>query len=210
MCSSDLLGFRTTRPLVVIHEDELAARGVEGLEEIWVADTSTTIEDRLVAAGTPPLFVTKAASGGVESQLQAQLWAVDYLEIVGPAAGIVTLAGLSLYLAATARTRRMGAAMASRMGARRTTVIAATAVEVGAMTLAGWAFGVVLSWSAARLVSPDLDPLPNTAPDAIFRYGGGVVAGTAAVALGAALLVTLIVDGRSDRASLPELLRDGR
>ena len=204
------LGFRTRRPLVVIDDRVLAEHGVDRLAEVWADDAMSTVPDQLTDAGHSPIFVTRAGTGSVGSRVQSQLWAVDYLEIVGPAAGVVTIAGLALYLAATSTPRRTGAAMAARMGATRRVRVAVTALEVGAMTMMGWFLGVVLSWIAARFVLPELDPLPRAAPDPLFRYGIGVVLGTAAAAWAAAVIVTLLVEARSERASLPEMLRDGR
>jgi putative ABC transport system permease protein len=204
------LGFRADRPLVVLDRQVLLDRGIDGLDEIWVADPEPDIEEALSAAGNPPVFVTRPSTGSITRQLQAQLWAVDYLEIVGPAAGIVTAAGLALYLAATATPRRVGTAMAKAMGLRRRTRVLATTLEVAAMTVAGWFLGVGLSWVAARLVFPQLDPLPGAAPAAIFRFGWAVVGVAALLVVAVALVATATVERRPSRQSLPEVLRDAR
>ena len=204
------LGFRARRPLVVIDDRVLDERGVRRFAEVWANDLRSTVPDRLSAAGHPPIFVTEAATGSIGSSIRSQLWAVDYLQIVGPAAGVVTVAGLGLYLAATSTSRRIGGAMAGRMGASHRLRLAVTALEIGGMIMMGWALGVALSWCAARVVLPELDPLPTSAPEPLFRYGIGVVLSTAAAAVAAALVVTVLVEMRAERASLPELLRDGR
>lgn len=204
------LGFRTSRPLVVIDDRVLADHEVDRLSEVWSSDAGSTVAAQLTEAGSPPVFVTRAATGSVGSRVQAQLWAVDYLEIVGPAAGIVTVAGLALYLAATSTRRKIGIAMAGRMGATRQLRATVTALELGALTMTGWLLGVLLSWLAARLVLPELDPVPGSAPDPLFRYGATVVVGAAVAAAAAAAIGTLLLEAHWKRTSLPELLRDGR
>jgi putative ABC transport system permease protein len=199
------LGYRSRRPLVVVHRAVLEDLEVGG-REVWVSNTSSEVADRMTDAGAAPRFVTRPAEN-LPSELVAQLWAIDYLHIVGPAAGLVAGAGLALYLASAARARALGAAMAAHMGMRRRTGVLATGVETTAMTLAGWALGVALAWIASRLVLPALDPVPVTAPDAIFRFEGAIVVTTAALAIGVAALATAVVERPASHQTLPEVTR---
>jgi hypothetical protein len=80
-------------------------------------------------------------------------------------------------------------------------------VETTAMTIAGWALGVALAWIASRLVLPALDPVPVTAPDAIFRFEGAIVVTTAALAIGVAALATAVVERPASHQTLPEVTR---
>ena len=74
----------------------------------------------------------------------------------------------------------------------------------------GLVLGVALAWAALRLVFAKLDPLPNTPPDPLLRGDVGLVGVCALVALAVAVVVTLVVERRSTRSSLPELLRAAR
>jgi putative ABC transport system permease protein len=202
-------GVRQDRPLVVVDRDELARRGVLGPAEVWLDDASPSVAQELAAAGMPAASSTRPSESVEGSTLQTHLWAVDYLEVVGAAAGLVTIAGLGLYLAADARRRQLGTAVARRLGMAAWRGAAATAIEVVALLAAGLVLGVGLSWLAARLVVPELDPLPNSAPDPILRVDLAVVGLCAAGALATAVVVTAVVEARTARASLPRLLRDG-
>ena len=59
-----------------------------------------------------------------------------------------------------------------------------------------------------RLVFRQLDPLPHAPPDALLRLDTAVIAACVGAGLLTALVVALIVEARTARTSLPELLRD--
>lgn len=203
-------GYQARRPLVVLDRDQLTRRGIVELPEIWVDNPSPTIADDLTTADVPILFSVRPAEGIEGSVLQSQSWAVDYLEVVGVAAGLVTVSGLGLYFAANATRRRLGAAFARRLGLPTRSSVLATGLEVTGILFAGFVFGTALAWVAARLVFRDLDPLPNTPPEALFRVDLTLVALSATGALLTSLVVAALVERRSAGASLPELLRDDR
>jgi hypothetical protein len=81
---------------------------------------------------------------------------------------------------------------------------------VAAILLGGLVLGVGLAWTAVRLVFDELDPVPTTAPAPLLRYDLGLVGVCALAALVVAVVVTLVVERRSARSSLPELLRAAR
>ena len=202
--------FQRDRPLVVVNRDVLTDRGVLDHAEIWIDDPSPAVSERLAAAGAPVLFSTRPSENDDRSLLQPQTWATDYLEVVGLAAGLVTVAALGLYFAANATRRRVGTALARELGLPARSRVAATALEVTWILLAGFVFGTALAWVAVHLVFQELDPLPNSPPAAIFRLDRAIVAFCGLGALVASVLATAVVERRAARASLPELLRDGR
>jgi hypothetical protein len=91
---------------------------------------------------------------------------------------------------------------------RRRTSAAATGVEVGAMLLAGWLFGSVLAWLAARLVYTSFDPRPNSPPHALFRAGSAAIALTGIAAVAVALAVAVAIERGAGRRTLQGMLRD--
>jgi len=200
--------FNTTNPLVVVNAHDLARLGFSNGPELWVRSTDPRVADRLIADGLAVTAV-KQASDRLSGDLQPQLWALSYVRVVGLAAGVVALCGLALFFAATAERRRLGSALAARMGLRRGDRIRATVTEVGAMLVGGAGLGIGLSWVALHLVIDQLDPLPGAPPAVLLRTGWT----TAAASLGAALVTTVIVsallDWGSQRTALPELLRRG-
>ena len=205
-------GFEASRPrpLVVIDRAALDRVGVVESPEVWLSDDSASVPDRLEDASLSIVYSRRAATDVTGTLLQPQVWAIDYLEVIGLAAGLVTVAGLGLHFAADAERRRLGAALARRLGLSSGQVVGATVVEVGAILAAGLVLGVGLAWTAVRLVFGRLDPVPNTPPDPLLRYDLGLVGVCALVALVVAVVVTLVVERRSARSSLPELLRAAR
>jgi putative ABC transport system permease protein len=202
------MGFVEQRSLVVVDRRALTGLGVTAHAEVWVDDPSATVPERLTDDGLSVVFAAAPGEDVSGSSLQPQVWAIDYLEVVGLAAGLVTVAGLGLYFAANSERRRIGAAVAGRLGLSAPQAALATALEVAAILIGGLVLGVGLSWLAVRLVYRQLDPLPNSAPAPLLRFDLSMVAACSGAVLVTAVLVTLVVERRTGRASLPELLRD--
>lgn len=196
------------RPLVVVDRERLTRLGVTSHAEVWIDDASPAIPARLEEQGLGIVYSTRPGEDIAGSQLQPHVWAIDYLEVVGLAAGLVTVAGLGLYFAADTDRRRLSTAVARQLGMRARQGAAATAGEVAAILFAGLALGVGLAWLAARLVYRNLDPLPNSPPAALLRLDLATVAVCGAAAAVVAVLMTALVEWRLARAPLPEVLRD--
>ena len=90
-----------------------------------------------------PIFAaTRASDLGAGTSLQPQLWALAYLQLIGLAAGAVTLCGIGLYFAANTRRRRLGTALALRLGVPPGSAHWATLAEVAALLASGLVVGV--------------------------------------------------------------------
>jgi putative ABC transport system permease protein len=202
------LGLRQDRPLVVLDRADLAARGVNRPTEIWTSSRSTRVIDELEAAGITPLSVVAAGDITSDSDVRAQLWTVSYLELIGLAAGLVTVAGLGLYFAASLARIRLGSAVAQRLGMKRRTSAFATVVEVGGLVGAGWLFGSALSWLATRLTYTYFDPDPNAPPNALMRFGWSAVLLSGLGALVVAVVITVLIERGTAHRSLQRMLRD--
>lgn len=202
------LGSEADRPLVVVDRDRLTRLGVTSFAEVWIDDPSPAVPARLEEQGLSIVYSTRPGEDVAGSELQPHVWAIDYLEVVGLAAGLVTVAGLGLYFAADTDRRRLSTAVARQLGMRARQGAAATACEVAAILFAGLALGVGLAWLAARLVFGNLDPLPHSPPAALLRLDLGTVAVCGAAAAVVAVLMTMLVEWRLARNTLPEVLRD--
>ncbi len=202
------LGFRQDRPLVVMDRQALAEAGVTRSTEIWSDRLAPDLLQRLHDAGQSPVFVITAGESATDSTLRAQLWSVDYLEFIGLAAALVTLAGLGLYFAASLARHRLGSAVAHRLGMKRRTAALATGLEIGGMVVAGWLFGGALSWLAARLVYTSFDVRPNTSPRALFRFGWEAVLWTGLAALAISVIAAVVIEWGTSRRSMQRMIRD--
>ena len=202
------MGYVSDKPVVVVDRQALTRLGVVKHAEVWVDDPSPAIADRLADDGLGIVFSVRPGADVEGTLLQPQVWAIDYLEVIGLAAGLVSVAGLGLYFAANAERRQLGSVVARRLGMSVRQGAIATILEVAAILSMGVVLGVGLAFLAARLVFRNLDPLPNASPEALLRFDGTVVLACGAAAAVTALIVTAVVERRAARASLPELLRD--
>jgi hypothetical protein len=115
---------------------------------------------------------------------------------------------MALYLAANAPKRRLGRTLAFRMGLRSDTAFWATVIEVGTLLFLGLVVGVGLAWLALRLLSGHLDPLPVAPPATALRFSAASV-GICLLSIAGAVAVTAgLIQHRTRRDSLPNLLRD--
>jgi putative ABC transport system permease protein len=200
--------YNSDRPLVVVNRRALTNNGVVNRPEVWADSASTRVASAARAAGLPVTSRFVKTAGSDSGTLQPQVWALQYLEVIGLAAGIVTLSGLGLYFAVDAPRRRAGTALARRFGMRATTSVMATVLETLTMLVAGLFAGAALAWVAIRLVFDYLDPLPTAPPDAILRFDASAITSAAAAIVVAAVIAALVVERRAVTRPLPELLRD--
>ena len=203
-------GQQTGRDLLVVDRATLTRIGVNEAPQIWVNSTDPGLTGRLKHAGVPIFAASRASDVAAGSALQPQLWALDYLQVIGLAAGAVTLCGIGLYFAANSRRRRLGTALALRLGVTPRSAHQATLAEVTALLTGGLVVGVGLAWLAVALVFSRLDPLPNSPPSPLFRFDAITAAWCVAGAAVAGLVLTAIVERSSSARPLPELLRDAR
>jgi hypothetical protein len=200
--------FNSTRPLVVVDRGVLAAHGVVDRAELWVDSNRTTVAAEARGDGLPVNRGFLSSERLEQGNLEPQVWALEYLEVIGIAAGVVALSGLGLYLAVDAAARRAGTALARRMGMTVRAAVTATVLEVAAMLALGVVAGGALAWVAAQLVFDYLDPLPNAPPAPILRFEGAALVIGATVAVATAAVVALLVELRAHARPLPEVLHD--
>jgi putative ABC transport system permease protein len=203
-------GQQTSRDLLVVNRAALTRIGVTEAPQIWVNSTDLGLTGRLKHAGVPIFAASRASDVAAGSALEPQLWALDYLQVIGLAAGAVTLCGVGLYFAANARRRRLGTALALRLGVKARTAHQATLAEVAALLTGGLVVGVGLAWLAVALVFSRLDPLPNSPPNPLFRFDAVTAVWCVAGAAVSGIVLTAIVERSSSARPLPELLRDAR
>ena len=154
------------------------------------------------------MFVITAGDATADSPVRAQLWTVDYLELIGLAAVLVTVAGLGLYFAASLARHRLGSAVARRLGMKRRTTAWSTAIEIAGCSSPAGCSAVCCRGLAARLVYESFDPRPNAAPAALFRFGSAAAAWSGVAAIVVALLVSVFIEHGVARRSMQRMLRD--
>ena len=200
------LGYLSTRPLVVLASSVLRGRGAQTETELWLDTDGSTTLDQVRAAGLSAPVVRRATAR-VDGSLEPQLWALDFLRVLGAITGAVALCGLGLYYAAIVRRRLVGDSLLARLGASTTNAVGATAAEVGGMLLVGLALGVASAWLALVATYAKLDPAPGSRPGPLLRYDAATVLAGFAVAVAAAVGVAAALNLRRRLASLDGVLR---
>jgi putative ABC transport system permease protein len=179
------------------------------------------LERQLWARGSRDEVVRGAERGGLRlsgrvlsarevldvSSFLAVSWTFGFLQAFGVLTGLITLAGLLLYVQTRQRSRQVVYVLTKRMGLSRAAHRDSVLVEVGLPLAAGFAAGAALSLLAARLVYPHLDALPTIPPVPLLRVPTVVIAGAAAVVLMAVWLAAQTAQRSADRVSAAEVLR---
>ena len=178
--------------------------------QVWATGEAAPVLDALVTAGYAyEESEIKTADGfAARPDVRAQAWSLSYLRGVSLAAGVLALIGIAMHALAQQRRRTVAALLLERMGMRRRSADAATALEIGVLTGSAAVVAVVVALPASALVLELLDPVPTVLPDPLFAVPWGslavVAAGVVAVTVGGALLV-----GRAARRTVAgEVLRE--
>jgi putative ABC transport system permease protein len=113
-----------------------------------------------------------------------------------------------MHALAQQRRRTVATVLLSRMGMRRRSTDAATALEIGLLVGAAALVSVLVALPSSALLLGGLDTVPDRPPAPLFTVPWGplaaVLAGVLLVAVGGALLA-----GRAARRAVPgEVLRD--
>jgi putative ABC transport system permease protein len=203
-------GQQTDRSLLVVNRSVLTHLGISEAPQLWVNSNDPSLLGRLQRDRLPVFAVNRASEVAASTALQPQLWSLAYLQLIGLAAGAVTLCGIGLYFAANTRRRRLGTALALRLGIRPGSAHRATLAEVAALLSGGLVVGVGLAWVAVALIFSRLDPLPNSPPHPLFRFDVPTAVWCLVAAVVAGAVLTVVLERSSSSRPLSELLRDAR
>ncbi len=178
--------------------------------QVWARGEAAPLLEQLTAAGYAydPEEVRTGEGFAGRPELSAQSWSLGYLRAIALAAGLLGLTGIAMHALAQQRRRTVAALLLSRMGMRRRSLDAATALETGLLTGLGAVVAVAVAVPASALLLPLLDPVPALLPAPIFAVPwssvAAVLAGVLLVTAATALLV-----GRSARADDPGTVMRG-
>jgi hypothetical protein len=176
--------------------------------EVWGEGDAGAVLAAAGAAGITPSGAPRTAATLLETPAYASVrWTFGLLQGFALLSAIVTLAALLLYAVTRQQARTVSYALARRMGLRRRAHLTATTLELCALLLVAYVAGIVLALATALLIVPRLDPLPSLLPRPEVRlpFGQLAVAGLALPVV--ALLAAVLIQFRSDRANIAEVLR---
>jgi putative ABC transport system permease protein len=181
--------------------------GAAGARELWARGDPETIIDTLEARNIGMTFTQTAEEARTTPGLLAAGWTLGFLQAVGAGAGLISIAGVALYLQTRARSGVISWALTRRMGLRAWSFRASIALEVGAMLLLSLAMGTALALIAAGLVYRRFDLLPTLPPDPVFAAPIATVAAALAALIVAAGAAGLRTHRFARRSNVAETLR---
>ena len=171
----------------------LPAERTGGGAEVWARQDLTTLRREL---GGSVISTQQSASAAALLRTPAfavVTWTLDLLQVFSVAVGMVTVAGLLLYVQARQRAQLVAYALLRRMGLARWAHWLSAALELAGLLLLALAIGALLAIASAALVLGQLDLAPGFPPGPLLRLPasllGQVVLVLLAVALAGAALV---------------------
>jgi putative ABC transport system permease protein len=220
----DVVGTATTfpgtssdsRPLLVVERSALADafRGLpdplatpRATAEIWVHGPTDIVLDTMDELGVLPQLVLTAEEVQDIPFIDAAVQTFLVLRVLGIAAVVLLIAVAVVYLRARQRGRVVATLLSDRMGMPRSTMRAASIVELGALLAVSFVAGSLVGLVSSALVVPSIDPLPSIPPAPLIAVPAAALLVTA-IGLAAAAVVGGAMADRGARArSTAEVMR---
>jgi putative ABC transport system permease protein len=144
------------------------------------------------------------------TQLLPVAWTFGYLQALAALTGLIAVAGLFLYLSARQRSTMVSYVMLRRIGISRRSHVASLGSEIGGLLVVGWALGVGASVAAVLAVHRLLDLNASYPPGAQLVIPMALLAVSAGLLLGVALLGSAATQRAADSVEPSALLRGGQ
>ena len=176
---------------------------------VWARGGYEEWRAELFNLGAEPLLGISRHDAVDSSVLRFAAWSFDFVRALGVFVGLLVVVALLLYLSARQRQQALGFAFLRRMGFTHRRHWWALVLEVGGLMLMVLGLGTGLALFSARLVSPNVDPLPLLAPQPLTVVPWLGMAGAAVLGAVVALLGSAAAQGLGSRVDVAEVLRDG-
>ena len=204
------------RPLLVM-ERAVLAETFSGLPdplaaprattELWIDGPADQVLERLDELDVRPLLVNTAEEVQDIPFIDAAVQTFLVLQVLGSCAVALLVVVAVVYLHSKQRSRVVATTLSARMGMARSTMRAASVVELGSVLLVSSAVGALSGMVAAAVVVPSLDPLPSIPPTPLVVAPIVATLVTTACLAVAAWLGGTIADRGARRVSTAEVMR---
>ncbi|HWC70496.1 MAG TPA: hypothetical protein VG993_04960 [Actinomycetota bacterium] len=204
------------RPLLVMDRAALteAFRGLpdpllvpRATDELWIDGPPRDVLRRLPELGRRPLLIITADEVEDLPLIDAVVQTFLVLQILGYWAVALLLVVAVVYLHARQRGRSVATTLSDRMGMPRSTMRAASIVELGFLLLVSLLFGTVAGAIATRIVVPSIDPLPTIPPEPLLVFPIVAVVVTGLCLAAASVVGGLAADRGGRTISTAEVMR---
>jgi putative ABC transport system permease protein len=205
-----------SRPLLVVGQTALdeALRGLpdplatpRATTEIWVHGPPDTVLHSVDELGVLPQLVVTAEEVQDIPFIDAAVQTFLVLRVLGIAAAVLLIAVAVVYLRARQRGRVVATLLSDRMGMPRSTMRAASVVELGAMLAVSFVAGAVVGLVSSALVVPSIDPLPSIPPAPLIAVPASALLVTAAALAASAVVGGALADRGARARSTAEVMR---
>jgi putative ABC transport system permease protein len=176
--------------------------------ELWIKGPS----DEVVAALNSSTRVASTLTAE-EVRSNPKILAVTrtfgYLKFLGLGTGLLAIIGVLMYLQARQRNRVVSYALSRRMGLTQASHRMSLVLELMGMLLSGLAIAVLFALIAARVIHPEIDPLPGSPPGPLFEVPWLLMLGTFAALVLVSILGGMLANRSAERADFAEVMRLG-
>ena len=175
--------------------------------EVWVRGPSDGVLDTMAELGVLPQLVLTAEEVQDIPFIDAAVQTFLVLRVLGIAAVVLLIAVAVVYLRARQRDRLVATLLSDRMGMPRSTMRAASVVELGAMLAVSFVAGTLVGLVSSALVVPSIDPLPSIPPAPLVAVPWFALLVTAAGLVAAAFVGGAMADRGARASSTAEVMR---
>jgi len=174
--------------------------------ELWIKGPADAVVDTINASARVASTLT-AEEVRNNPRIIAVTRTFGYLKFLGFGAGLLAIVAVLMYLQARQRNRVVSYALSRRMGLTDRSHRIALVLELSAMLLSSLVLAIGLALVAARLIFPEIDPLPGTPPGPLFEIPWALLAGTFGALVLVSLAGGLMANRSAERADFAEVMR---
>jgi hypothetical protein len=175
--------------------------------EFWIKGPSKAVIAALDASGARIADTLTAEEIRDNARIAAVTRTFGYLKFLGFGAGLLAIVAMLMYLQARQRNRVVSYALSRRMGLTDRSHRVSLVLELLAMLMSSLVIAVGCALIAARLIFPEIDPLPATPPGPLFEIPWSLIAGTFVALLLVSFAGGLLANRSAERADFAEVMR---
>jgi putative ABC transport system permease protein len=208
-----LPGAQSAYPLVLIHQDALAAAVdpetyATFSPQIWVAGDPDRTAAEVSQAQLRPDRVRTIDQQRAGALYEPVTYTFQYLIALSVFTGLIGAVGLLLYLESRTATHRRGYAILRKLGLRPGAHRRALLLEVLTPVAAGLVAGLALAVATGYALRTGFDLAPDRFPDTLLALPTTMTGIVTATAVAIAIAASLLTHARIARANPAEVLRD--
>jgi ABC-type antimicrobial peptide transport system permease subunit len=175
--------------------------------ELWVKGPPDAVVSALNSSGLRVASTLTAEEVRTNPRIVAVTRTFGYLKFLGFGAGLLAIVAVLMYLQARQRNRVVSYALSRRMGLTDKSHRVSLVLELLGMLLSALAIAVAFALLAARLIFPEIDPLPGTPPGPLFEIPWSLIVGTFVTLLLVSFAGGMLANRSAERADFAEVMR---